>query len=188
MKRIKSNLKDSIIYQYHFCFLRNLWIFVSKFTEFDARKLHKLYKMAHKKRSQEEEEQKKKDDVIGGKKPFRPEASGSSRDSLVSQSHTPHSLHPQKSHLPASHGPQMHGHPRDNYSHPNKRHFSNAGRSWSGAVKSGDEKNHFTLQRQQLAGPPCFILCGHFIVFFFLNEMKLETDIWKDILSTSRRT
>lgn len=107
---------------------RNLWIFVSKFTEFDARKLHKLYKMAHKKRSQEEEEQKKKEDVIGGKKPFRPEASGSSRDSLMSQSHTPHNLHPQKPHLPASHGPQMHGHPRDNYSHPNKRHFSNADR------------------------------------------------------------
>uniref|UniRef100_A0A8C3KXM3 DNA helicase n=1 Tax=Chrysolophus pictus TaxID=9089 RepID=A0A8C3KXM3_CHRPC len=37
------------------CPSRNLWIFVSKFTEFDARKLHKLYKMAHKKRSQEEE-------------------------------------------------------------------------------------------------------------------------------------
>uniref|UniRef100_A0A8C4PS03 Chromodomain helicase DNA binding protein 2 n=1 Tax=Equus asinus asinus TaxID=83772 RepID=A0A8C4PS03_EQUAS len=107
---------------------RNLWIFVSKFTEFDARKLHKLYKMAHKKRSQEEEEQKKKDDVTGGKKPFRPEASGSSRDSLMSQSHTPHTLHPQKPHLPASHGPQMHGHPRDNYNHPNKRHFSNADR------------------------------------------------------------
>ncbi|KAF3817999.1 hypothetical protein GH733_014871 [Mirounga leonina] len=107
---------------------RNLWIFVSKFTEFDARKLHKLYKMAHKKRSQEEEEQKKKDDVIGGKKPFRPEASGSSRDSLISQSHAPHNLHPQKPHLPASHGPQMHGHPRDNYNHPNKRHFSNADR------------------------------------------------------------
>ncbi|XP_034524789.1 chromodomain-helicase-DNA-binding protein 2 [Ailuropoda melanoleuca] len=107
---------------------RNLWIFVSKFTEFDARKLHKLYKMAHKKRSQEEEEQKKKDDVISGKKPFRAEASGSSRDSLISQSHTPHNLHPQKPHLPASHGPQMHGHPRDNYNHPNKRHFSNADR------------------------------------------------------------
>ncbi|KAK2107552.1 choline dehydrogenase 2 [Saguinus oedipus] len=71
-------------------------------------------------------EQKKKDDMIGGKKPFRPEASGSSRDSLISQSHTSHNLHPQKPHLPASHGPQMHGHPRDNYSHPNKRHFSNA--------------------------------------------------------------
>ena len=34
---------------------RNLWIFVSKFTEFGARKLHKLYKMAQKKRSHEEE-------------------------------------------------------------------------------------------------------------------------------------
>uniref|UniRef100_A0A3Q1HJM0 DNA helicase n=1 Tax=Anabas testudineus TaxID=64144 RepID=A0A3Q1HJM0_ANATE len=34
---------------------RNLWIFVSKFTEFDASKLHKLYKMAQKKRSHEEE-------------------------------------------------------------------------------------------------------------------------------------
>lgn len=75
------------------------------------------------------QEQKKKDDVMGGKKPFRPEASGSSRDSLLSQPHTPHSLHPQKSHLPSSHGPQTHGHPRDSYNHPNKRHFSNAGRS-----------------------------------------------------------
>uniref|UniRef100_A0A8C0UN18 Chromodomain helicase DNA binding protein 2 n=1 Tax=Cyanistes caeruleus TaxID=156563 RepID=A0A8C0UN18_CYACU len=58
---------------------RNLWIFVSKFTEFDARKLHKLYKMAHKKRSQEEEVRTE---------PFRPEPSGSSRDSVMSQSHT----------------------------------------------------------------------------------------------------
>lgn len=74
------------------------------------------------------QEQKKKDDTLGGKKPFRPEASGSSRDSLISQSHASHNLHPQKPHLPASHGPQMHGHPRDTYSHPNKRHFSNAGR------------------------------------------------------------
>lgn len=40
-----------------FCHLlfRNLWIFVSKFTEFSARKLHKLYKMAQKKRSHDEE-------------------------------------------------------------------------------------------------------------------------------------
>lgn len=35
-----------------FFFLRNLWIFVSKFTEFDARKLHKLYKHAIKKRQE----------------------------------------------------------------------------------------------------------------------------------------
>uniref|UniRef100_A0A8C8VPN7 DNA helicase n=1 Tax=Pelusios castaneus TaxID=367368 RepID=A0A8C8VPN7_9SAUR len=158
---------------------RNLWIFVSKFTEFDARKLHKLYKMAHKKRSQEEEvrsetcplgeeehlfpgfsqylrcrsdcrnishgsrrshicwhsivfpqqEQKKKEDIAGSKRPFRPEPSGSSRDSLMSQSHMPPNLHPQKLHLPPSHSQQMHGHQRDNYNHPNKRHFSNTGES-----------------------------------------------------------
>nr|XP_048723782.1 chromodomain-helicase-DNA-binding protein 2 isoform X6 [Caretta caretta] len=108
---------------------RNLWIFVSKFTEFDARKLHKLYKMAHKKRSQEEEqEQKKKEDMAGSKRLFRPEPSGSSRDSLMSQSHLPPNPHSQKLHLPPSHPQQMHGHQRDNYSHPNKRHFSNADR------------------------------------------------------------
>uniref|UniRef100_A0A8C8VP75 DNA helicase n=1 Tax=Pelusios castaneus TaxID=367368 RepID=A0A8C8VP75_9SAUR len=102
---------------------RNLWIFVSKFTEFDARKLHKLYKMAHKKRSQEEEVRSET------KRPFRPEPSGSSRDSLMSQSHMPPNLHPQKLHLPPSHSQQMHGHQRDNYNHPNKRHFSNTGES-----------------------------------------------------------
>ncbi|XP_065415313.1 chromodomain-helicase-DNA-binding protein 2 isoform X20 [Chrysemys picta bellii] len=108
---------------------RNLWIFVSKFTEFDARKLHKLYKMAHKKRSQEEEqEQKKKEDMAGSKRLFRPEPSGSSRDSLMSQSHLPPNPHSQKLHLPPSHPQQMHGHQRDNYSHPSKRHFSNADR------------------------------------------------------------
>uniref|UniRef100_A0A452IEA8 Uncharacterized protein n=1 Tax=Gopherus agassizii TaxID=38772 RepID=A0A452IEA8_9SAUR len=42
----------------------NLWIFVSKFTEFDARKLHKLYKMAHKKRSQEEEVRSETSDIV----------------------------------------------------------------------------------------------------------------------------
>ena len=49
-----------MIFRVFFCGLcfsggRNLWIFVSKFTEFGARKLHKLYKMALKKRSHEEE-------------------------------------------------------------------------------------------------------------------------------------
>ncbi|OXB75128.1 UNVERIFIED_CONTAM: hypothetical protein H355_003206, partial [Colinus virginianus] len=33
----------------------NLWIFVSKFTEFDARKLHKLYKHAIKKRQESQQ-------------------------------------------------------------------------------------------------------------------------------------
>ena len=36
-----------------------LWIFVSKFTEFDAKKLHKLYKHAVKKREQDEPTGKK---------------------------------------------------------------------------------------------------------------------------------
>lgn len=94
------------------------------------------------------QEQKKKDDMIGSKKQFRPEASSSSRDSLISQSHTSHSLHPQKPHLPASHGPQMHGHPRDNYNHPNKRHFSNAGRPLSGALKEVPKNSScFIFQR-----------------------------------------
>uniref|UniRef100_A0A8C8BJL5 DNA helicase n=1 Tax=Otus sunia TaxID=257818 RepID=A0A8C8BJL5_9STRI len=119
---------------------RNLWIFVSKFTEFDARKLHKLYKMAHKKRSQEEEVRSEVPFPLWSLSlkvvtlevsilsPFRPEPSGSSRDSVMSQSHVPHNPHSQKIHLPSSHAQQqMHGHPRDNYGHPNKRHFSNTG-------------------------------------------------------------
>nr|XP_040017925.1 chromodomain-helicase-DNA-binding protein 2 isoform X1 [Gasterosteus aculeatus aculeatus] len=97
---------------------RNLWIFVSKFTEFGARKLHKLYKMAQKKRSHEEEkEQKKKEDSGGRGKNFRPEPCGSSRDSTGTQS----------SSKPGSHSSQTgpHGHHREPYNSANKRHFGN---------------------------------------------------------------
>ncbi|KAG8440685.1 hypothetical protein GDO86_006437 [Hymenochirus boettgeri] len=104
---------------------RNLWIFVSKFTEFDARKLHKLYKMAHKKRSQEEEDHKKKD--IPVKKPFRPEQSGPSRDTHMAQQSGPYM--PQKSHTIPHHPQQAHGHQRENFGNPNKRPFNNADRS-----------------------------------------------------------
>ncbi|KAM6257012.1 chromodomain-helicase-DNA-binding protein 2-like [Porphyrio hochstetteri] len=108
---------------------RNLWTFVSKFTEMNARKLHELYKMVHKKRSQEEEQKKEEEDMSSKKKPFCPEPSGSSRDSVMSQSHVPHNRHSQKIHLPPSHIQlQMHGHPCDNYGHLNKRHFSNTNR------------------------------------------------------------
>nr|XP_057932643.1 chromodomain-helicase-DNA-binding protein 2 isoform X1 [Doryrhamphus excisus] len=94
---------------------RNLWIFVSKFTEFGAKKLHKLYKMAQKKRSHDEEkEQKKKDDPTGRVKPFRPEASSSSRDSSGPQSTSSHAT---------KQGP--HGHHREPYNMANKRHFGN---------------------------------------------------------------
>ena len=40
---------------------RNLWIFVSKFTESDARKLHKIYKLAHKMRLKDQEVRFKKE-------------------------------------------------------------------------------------------------------------------------------
>ncbi|XP_075998208.1 chromodomain-helicase-DNA-binding protein 2 isoform X2 [Genypterus blacodes] len=97
---------------------RNLWIFVSKFTEFGARKLHKLYKMAQKKRSHEEEkEQKKKEDASGRGKPFRPEASGSSRDSTGTQPASKSMSHPGQ--------PGPHGHHREPYNMSNKRHFGN---------------------------------------------------------------
>uniref|UniRef100_A0A8C0FU25 Chromodomain helicase DNA binding protein 1 n=1 Tax=Bubo bubo TaxID=30461 RepID=A0A8C0FU25_BUBBB len=52
---------------------KNLWIFVSKFTEFDARKLHKLYKHAIKKRQESQVENTNHDD--------------SSRDSYSSDRH-----------------------------------------------------------------------------------------------------
>ncbi|XP_030181441.1 chromodomain-helicase-DNA-binding protein 1 isoform X3 [Lynx canadensis] len=45
---------------------KNLWIFVSKFTEFDARKLHKLYKHAIKKR----QESQKNNDFIEEKSAY----------------------------------------------------------------------------------------------------------------------
>ncbi|XP_061679527.1 chromodomain-helicase-DNA-binding protein 2 isoform X2 [Syngnathoides biaculeatus] len=90
---------------------RNLWIFVSKFTEFGARKLHKLYKMAQKKRSHEEEkEHKKKDEPPSRGKSFRADASASGRDSAGPQSAPSHSMQS-----------APHGHHRDY----NKRHFPN---------------------------------------------------------------
>ncbi|XP_060611616.2 chromodomain-helicase-DNA-binding protein 2 isoform X2 [Anolis sagrei] len=128
--RISECLKEYSDQEHTKLWRRNLWIFVSKFTEFDARKLHKLYKMAHKKRSQDEElEQQKKEDATGGKKMFRPEPSGSNWDSVMSS--VPHATPPPppKVHHPLPHPSQMHGHQRDNYNHPNKRHFSNSDRS-----------------------------------------------------------
>uniref|UniRef100_A0AAX7V3E9 DNA helicase n=1 Tax=Astatotilapia calliptera TaxID=8154 RepID=A0AAX7V3E9_ASTCA len=56
---------------------KNLWIFVSKFTEFDARKLHKLYKHAVKKRQENAQVCK----------------STSSRDSYSSDRHQPSGRH-----------------------------------------------------------------------------------------------
>lgn len=62
------------------------------------------------------QKERKKEDP-GKKRPFRPEPSGSSRDSTGTQP-------PQKSH-PS--GPPGHGHHRDSYGQPNKRHFPGDG-------------------------------------------------------------
>ncbi|XP_059917236.1 chromodomain-helicase-DNA-binding protein 2 isoform X1 [Gadus macrocephalus] len=94
---------------------RNLWIFVSKFTEFGARKLHKLYKMALKKRSHEEEKDHKKREDSGRSKPLRAETSSASRDSAGTQQSS-------KNH-PAQSGP--HAHHREPYNAAPKRHFGN---------------------------------------------------------------
>ncbi|XP_062998502.1 chromodomain-helicase-DNA-binding protein 2 isoform X2 [Elgaria multicarinata webbii] len=106
----------------------NLWIFVSKFTEFDARKLHKLYKMACKKRAldEEQDQRKKEEAAAAAKKLFYPDPPGPSRDAIMPQ--LPHGPRSQKLPQPPPHPSQMHGQQRDNYSHPNKRHFSNVER------------------------------------------------------------
>uniref|UniRef100_A0A8C9TW20 Chromodomain helicase DNA binding protein 2 n=1 Tax=Scleropages formosus TaxID=113540 RepID=A0A8C9TW20_SCLFO len=117
--RITECLKAYNDAEHAMAWRRNLWIFVSKFTEFGAKKLYKLYKMAQKKRSQEEEEQKKKEDVPGKKKPFRPEPSSSSRDSTSAQPSP-------KPHPTLSHPPQLsaHSHHREPpYMQQSKRHF-----------------------------------------------------------------
>ncbi|XP_062994217.1 chromodomain-helicase-DNA-binding protein 2-like [Elgaria multicarinata webbii] len=105
----------------------NLWIFVSKFTEFGARKLHELYKMAQKKRAlDEEQELPKKEAAAAANELFYPDPPGPSRDSIMPQ--LPHGPCSQKQPQPPPHPSQMHGQQRDNYNHPNKRHFSNVER------------------------------------------------------------
>ncbi|KAF7699143.1 chromodomain-helicase-DNA-binding protein 2 isoform X1 [Silurus meridionalis] len=108
---------------------RNLWIFVSKFTEFGAKKLHRLYKMAQKKRSQEEEKEHKKKDDPGKKKPFRPEPSGLSRDSTGTQPSS--KTHPPLNH-PTGLGSHLH-HYRGDWQRERKYNYpGNSNQPWQG--------------------------------------------------------
>ncbi|XP_042329946.1 chromodomain-helicase-DNA-binding protein 2-like [Sceloporus undulatus] len=100
----------------------NLWVFVSKFTESHARKLHRDYKMACRKRAKDEEDKKKKESE-GVKKPVQPEPSGTSQVFGVPQ--IPPSP-PQKVQQSPSPPPQMQGHQHDNYNDPNQRHSNGA--------------------------------------------------------------
>lgn len=66
-----------------------------------------------------QKEHKKKEDLPGRMKSFRPEASGSSRDSTGTQPSSKSGSHPGQS------GP--HGHHREPYNSANKRHFGGDG-------------------------------------------------------------
>ncbi|XP_032089076.1 chromodomain-helicase-DNA-binding protein 2-like isoform X2 [Thamnophis elegans] len=104
---------------------RNLWVFVSKFIEFNTQKLHKLYKMASQKRAREQEEQKKKEETTSGKW-LRPETPGPSRDiPLLPFPQSPHSQNLQQ---PSPQPSQIHGHEFMKYHQPNRRDFGHTGR------------------------------------------------------------
>lgn len=115
------------------------------------------------------------------KKPFRPEPSGSSRDSVMSQSHVPHNPHSQKIHLPPSHAQQqMHGHPRDNYGHPNKRHFSNTGECCKPGEIIPCKLMALCSRTQILLGP----VAGQVIISLRIQHIKLEHGRHSVVLSS----
>uniref|UniRef100_A0A3B5MHD2 Uncharacterized protein n=1 Tax=Xiphophorus couchianus TaxID=32473 RepID=A0A3B5MHD2_9TELE len=92
---------------------KNLWIFVSKFTEFDARKLHKLYKHAIKKRQENAQVS-----LNCNLTPLRPldverlkdssHQDDSSRDSYCSDRHQPSGRYSESSSNKDRHGSEYH--------------------------------------------------------------------------------
>uniref|UniRef100_A0A3B5MFD7 Uncharacterized protein n=1 Tax=Xiphophorus couchianus TaxID=32473 RepID=A0A3B5MFD7_9TELE len=96
---------------------KNLWIFVSKFTEFDARKLHKLYKHAIKKRQENAQtvEQNTRTINTQGYKHADVERlkdsshqDDSSRDSYCSDRHQPSGRYSESSSNKDRHGSEYH--------------------------------------------------------------------------------
>ncbi|XP_017289508.1 chromodomain-helicase-DNA-binding protein 1 isoform X1 [Kryptolebias marmoratus] len=96
---------------------KNLWIFVSKFTEFDARKLHKLYKHAIKKRQENAQamEQNTRNTNTQGYKHLDVERlkdgahhDESSRDSYSSDRHPPSARHHESSGAKERHSFESH--------------------------------------------------------------------------------
>ncbi|XP_078252560.1 chromodomain-helicase-DNA-binding protein 1 isoform X1 [Rhinoraja longicauda] len=90
---------------------KNLWIFVSKFTEFDARKLHKLYKHAIKKRLENSQHNDQHSSTLSTQHAKQAESEkpkenshndDSSRDSHSSERH--HSSHYHDHHRDRHHG------------------------------------------------------------------------------------
>uniref|UniRef100_A0A3Q3AI83 Chromodomain helicase DNA binding protein 1 n=1 Tax=Kryptolebias marmoratus TaxID=37003 RepID=A0A3Q3AI83_KRYMA len=91
---------------------KNLWIFVSKFTEFDARKLHKLYKHAIKKRQENAQamEQNTRNTNTQDVERLKDGAhhDESSRDSYSSDRHPPSARHHESSGAKERHSFESH--------------------------------------------------------------------------------
>ncbi|XP_062610883.1 chromodomain-helicase-DNA-binding protein 1-like isoform X1 [Saccostrea cucullata] len=125
-----------------------LWIFVSKFTEFDAKKLHKLYKHAHRKREEEQEQEggnnkpqtserpgNHVDRQSEGKKNKRPAEFGEAEKASKRQQHE-HRTKEHKSSTSVSNGPR-HGASTNSLSHKHgvldSSHDSNSNDRWTRA-------------------------------------------------------
>uniref|UniRef100_A0AAY4CZJ8 DNA helicase n=1 Tax=Denticeps clupeoides TaxID=299321 RepID=A0AAY4CZJ8_9TELE len=105
---------------------KNLWIFVSKFTEFDARKLHKLYKHAIKKRQE---------NAQAADQNTNSHHDESSRDSYSSDRHHSSS--------------RYHEHSKDRHTSESYRKSSDSRkRPYSNFSNGKDHRDHYRPERQ----------------------------------------
>uniref|UniRef100_A0A8C7KHD1 Chromodomain helicase DNA binding protein 2 n=1 Tax=Oncorhynchus kisutch TaxID=8019 RepID=A0A8C7KHD1_ONCKI len=137
---------------------RNLWIFVSKFTEFGARKLHKLYKMAQKKRSQEEEVISflPVSKLVLSDRPIvcffpviKQLISANHLSDLFARRDSTGTQPSSKSHpgLPRPSPTSPQGHHREGYNKSNNRHFGNDGKSCLFGLIKSEVYNSTTWQQ-----------------------------------------
>uniref|UniRef100_A0A671KVG6 Chromodomain-helicase-DNA-binding protein 1-like n=1 Tax=Sinocyclocheilus anshuiensis TaxID=1608454 RepID=A0A671KVG6_9TELE len=110
---------------------KNLWIFVSKFTEFDARKLHKLYKHAIKKR-QENAQNTSTVNAQNVERIKESQQDDSSRDSYSSDRH---------------HSSRYHEHSKDRHAGDSYRKSSDARKRPYSSFSNG--KDHRERERDQ---------------------------------------
>uniref|UniRef100_A0A8C7KH38 Chromodomain helicase DNA binding protein 2 n=1 Tax=Oncorhynchus kisutch TaxID=8019 RepID=A0A8C7KH38_ONCKI len=136
----------------------NLWIFVSKFTEFGARKLHKLYKMAQKKRSQEEEVISflPVSKLVLSDRPIvcffpviKQLISANHLSDLFARRDSTGTQPSSKSHpgLPRPSPTSPQGHHREGYNKSNNRHFGNDGKSCLFGLIKSEVYNSTTWQQ-----------------------------------------
>ncbi|XP_076103177.1 chromodomain-helicase-DNA-binding protein 1-like isoform X1 [Mytilus galloprovincialis] len=121
----------------------HLWNFVSKFTEFDARKLHKLYKHAYRKREEEKEREEAK-------------AHTQNHNTSHQDKHKPHKHQGESDHNKHSHnhdqGRDFTKHSTVNNRQPPGSNMSNKGRDHRPEHSSSPWQHASPLQRDD--GPP----------------------------------